>query len=317
MHVSPEKINNAKTNIEQIINGIAGIIKNASDTFEDNSVSTNFDNILDSIDDLFLVISRTNNLISKIISLNLGLASVKNIDISTALNPIFTQLQETYTKLNSLESSSSSLIGGLFGGGLFNETPIDKLLSTTKKLNEITSSSATINVNPLGESIKQVNADLSEVQDPTNFTNMTTSLDTYVKSINSIKVENVSALTGLVKELSKLNLDMNGLTQLSKAISKDLAATLQLVSKALKETNNTIKAESKRKDARNKEIKSSVNEIRSLMNNTVNVVVHKDDNKTSSTNGGKRFGSTDDETTTDPPTTPSKTETKVGDAAPH
>lgn len=108
------------------------------------------------------------------------------------------------------------------------------------------------------------------------FKNNTEQLSKYVKSINSIQLSKISALTKLVQELNKLGMKVGNLDNLTEAIANNLSTVLQELVDSLKEAKETIDKAENIQDKRHKKIDESIKKFKELTEGPVIIKVSSD-----------------------------------------
>ena len=108
------------------------------------------------------------------------------------------------------------------------------------------------------------------------FNQQTSSLNRYVKSINSVQVNNVNALSGLVSQLNTLSARMGNLDKLTDAIANALSVELQKLTNQLVVAERTIKEADKLQKRRHELIDRSVEKIKKIMAEKIMVEIKQD-----------------------------------------
>ena len=111
------------------------------------------------------------------------------------------------------------------------------------------------------------------------------SLDKYITKINTLDMSKVNSLTNLVNSLNLLAFKMGNLDNFTEALSQKLSSVLKELTDQLKEADASITKARKLQDSRKKAIEESVNKIKEIMGQTLNVEISKKDENDTSGNG--------------------------------
>lgn len=133
---------------------------------------------------------------------------------------------------------------------------IDFVCGTILKINSVISSLSTV-----GQNI---------------FKQQTDEVDKYIKSINSVKVDNIDRMTGLVQGLNQLGARLGNLDNLTDAIANALSAELKKLTAQLKSAAVTIHEADKLQQRRHQLIQHSIENVKTIMAQKINVEIRQE-----------------------------------------
>ena len=145
---------------------------------------------------------------------------------------------------------------------------IDIVCGTILKINSVISSLSTV-----GQNI---------------FKQQTDEIDKYVKTINSVKVDNIDRMTGLVQGLNQLGARLGNLDNLTDAIANALSVELKKLTSQLKSAAITIHEADKLQQRRHQLIQQSIENVKTIMGQKINVEIRQEvqQQNTDTTGGG-------------------------------
>jgi hypothetical protein len=177
----------------------------------------------------------------------------------------FIDAQGTFlsNKFNGMEYSS------------FNEI-LAAQLETVSGIVRITKESSNIDSNGLN-SLQIATRVINEICDlasaPINFSEQEKTLNKYVKSINSLNTSKVDSLTKLLWSMNHLAYKMGNLDKFTKVLAEQISSVLTKLTMELKNAKETIKAAQKLQEAREKSINKSIENVKSLMSQSMTVEI--------------------------------------------
>lgn len=271
-----EKINKAFEGVNKIITTMSSLVKN-----EENSVYSIIAKSQDkngkntSLDIIESFITRYNDLITSIIVTPYNGSSIESsITTLTAISSNMENIKSVFTGYNELIIGIVE-IGKQINDNINISTPFDTLTTTIKRLYDITSSITEENNKGFKEYVK----------DTSDLTN----------SINYIDYGRAKILLNILKQLNELSSNGAPMSQLANAITNDLTAAYDRLTKGLKDVKVIMDKADKIQKSRENSIKKNVNTVKELMDKHLNVDIRKIDTDTSMTFGGDdRYGEDDE-----------------------
>ena len=232
-----------------------------------------------------------NSGIDNIYSTKDRLENLKELNLVASIYPVIQEIQKSFNALNSIGNSPEVVVKPVVTVGFAEQqTPLQGFLSDVdsiiKQAFDIANAPIDKSYNTLRNVIDATNTTMTNFHLPDNFSQQTESLDKFIKSVNSIKIEGVDSLTELLRELNKLGVNMGNMDKLTDAISKKLSVTLQNMGKSMDALNKTMIEDGKRKQKHEQQIKSSVSKIREVMNQKMEVIVKMDESSNSNSISG-------------------------------
>jgi hypothetical protein len=132
---------------------------------------------------------------------------------------------------------------------------IDIVCGTILKINSVISSLSTV-----GQNI---------------FKQQTDEIDKYVKTINSVKVDNIDRMTGLVQGLNQLGARLGNLDNLTDAIANALSVELKKLTSQLQSAAVTIHEADKLQQRRHQLIQHSIKNVKTIMDQKIIITLLK------------------------------------------
>ena len=276
-------VETAKKNMSTIITGLADIIKSTSEKIDEID---NVDETISGLHKSLRVVDASIYAVNEITKAKTNIDALQGFSFSNIMTPVLSDIDKVFAQMNSVGKNDKS--GGFFGRllGVENQSPLNQFINDA---NRMVMQSLLIASSPLEESynkLRNVITSTTETMEnfhlPENFGQQTESLDKFIKSVNTIKVDGVDSLTALLRELNKLGINMGNMDKLTTAISNKLSITLMNMKKSMDALNKTMIEDGKRKKKHTEEIRKSVTEIQKLMSQTMQVNVKMEDSGSSS-----------------------------------
>ena len=276
-------VETAKKNMSSIITGLADIIKSTSEKIDEID---NVDETISGLHKSLRVVDASIYAVNEITKAKTNIDALQGFSFSNIMTPVLSDIDKVFAQMNSVGKNDKS--GGFFGKllGVENQSPLNQFINDA---NRMVMQSLLIASSPLEESynkLRNVITSTTETMEnfhlPENFGQQTESLDKFIKSVNTIKVDGVDSLTALLRELNKLGINMGNMDKLTTAISNKLSITLMNMKKSMDALNKTMIEDGKRKKKHSEEIRKSVTEIQKLMSQTMQVNVKMEDSGSSS-----------------------------------
>ena len=108
------------------------------------------------------------------------------------------------------------------------------------------------------------------------FKQQTNELDKYIKAINSVKVDNIDKMTGLVQGLNQLGARLGNLDNLTDAIANALSVELKKLTSQLQSAAVTIHEADKLQQRRHQLIQHSIENVKTIMAQKINVEIRQE-----------------------------------------
>ena len=155
------------------------------------------------------------------------------------------------------------------------ESVTSTLKNILKNVSDASTNSKNNSVKTIIGAINQIHQAVSKIQAKQieGFATETNNLDKFVKSVNSIDVNNVSEFTGLVAQLNRLGANMKGLDRFTDVLAKRLASELAELTRQLHHAELTIKNADVLQKRRHKLIADSVKNVKKIMEQKINVEI--------------------------------------------
>ena len=161
--------------------------------------------------------------------------------------------------------------------------------------------------------LTDINAEIGNVPDLTQFANETKLLDDYVKTINSLNTEKVDSLSNLADSLSEMSTKLGSLDKLTDVLANKVAVVMTSVVTSIDKSASIIQTADKLQKDRHKQINESINRLKTLLEKPLNVTVtHRPEDPGLPSNGGGGDSSMPTNAgTTSSPMTPASTPTNT------
>ena len=241
---------------------------------------------------IFDEISDIENVINMYTQCNTVIDSV--IDVYKKANSAFKTLgaikdnsiiESIGTNIGIMISAIPKSLSGLDDGKGFNPLAFAKISAFINSYSEnIANLSTTFSMVPSDMSgrtglismLAGVNEQIKNTPDLTNFTNETTQLQSFVKSVNSINTFKLNSLTTLANALTTMSSKLGSLEKLTDVLANKVAVVLSHLTKRLDQSATTIKVAEKIQNERHNKITEALTQLKKLMSEPLNVsVTHK------------------------------------------
>ena len=302
--------NNIDTKDPNIIRKFIKIIDNISDvlinSFNDNLLEsiTNSHSILTDVNDMFddeyLMIK---TLVDNVIELEELIQSVDIESFDAKLSAIIESFNSAITKLSTISNSKSNVTDGgffadlgdkLLGKGVTITDDINLFCDVIERIIELSKEAVEAKEDGyeyIGDGIDYINEAVNNIQDQETFEQHQKIMDKYVNTVNKIDVMKANKLINLVNAMNVLASRMGNLDNLTAAISDGLTIVLDKLVRELTTAKDTIEKAEKLQKSRYNLIKSQVNEVKTIMQQTLTIEISKvednqslNDNTTTVTN---------------------------------
>ena len=320
-----------KGGLKGFINGVAKVFGGEGKVFETNgSIAEYINNNIDEVENAVDAINNFQKQISTLLSSIGNLVksyddNKKHIDSFITTGDSKLDLSSIIAKsINNVKSIYKSVIGSSQG------LSIDDELNNTNKLNELISVYIkTLNelvklsifakdtgedgYNVLRDGILKIYAATQQIEDNEIFKQHVNQLKDYVEAINSIKLDHLGGLKGLVDSMNELSQRLGNLDNLTDAIGNKLSQVLYELVLQLRKAEATIHNAHELQEKRKRLMDESIEKIHNIMDHhmIVEISQQKEEDLTSNpagTIGGKQIddGAPQGNDTTPPTSTESK-----------
>lgn len=127
----------------------------------------------------------------------------------------------------------------------------------------------------LAKGINTITEATNNIQSTENFKQQADILDKFVKTVNTVRINNIDRLTRFVDSMNLLAYQMGNLDKFTSALSEKLSKVLEDLTRRLEHAEKTIVNADKLQKARHELINKSVAEISKLMNKSLQVEVYQ------------------------------------------
>ena len=213
------------------------------------------------------------------------------IQMCSSLSLIKTKIDEMFSE-NTSSVGNTSIFGNIFS--LSDENDVNKKFKAYLnniddfiELGDRTSGNISGGWQQIALGIGIINDTVNRITEEGNnkFNEHIESLDKYITKINTLDMSKVNSLTNLINSLNLLAFKMGNLDNFTEALSQKLSSVLKELTDQLKEADASITKARKLQDSRKKAIEESVNKIKEIMGQTLNVEISKKDENDTSGNG--------------------------------
>ena len=213
------------------------------------------------------------------------------IQMCSSLSLIKTKIDEMFSE-NTSSVGNTSIFGNIFN--LSDENNVNKKFKAYLNniddfidLGDRTSGNIMFGWQQIALGIGIINDTVNRITEEgnNNLKEHIDSLDKYITKINTLDMSKVNSLTNLINSLNLLAFKMGNLDNFTEALSEKLSSVLKELTDQLKEADASITKARKLQDSRKKAIEESVNKIKEIMGQTLNVEISKKDENDTSGNG--------------------------------
>jgi len=310
--------NDIDTKDPNIIKKFIKIIDNISDvltnSFNDDLLEsiTNSHSILTDVNDMFddeYVMIKT--LVDNVIELEELIKSVNTETFDTKLSAIIESFNSAITKLSTISNSKSNVTDGggffadlgdkLLGKGVTITDDINLFCDVIERIIELSKQAAEAKEDGyeyIGDGIDYINEAVNNIQDQQTFEQHQKIMDKYVNTVNKIDVMKANKLINLVNAMNVLASRMGNLDNLTAAISDGLTLVLDKLVRELTTAKETIEKAEKLQKSRYDLIKSQVNDVKTIMSQTLTIEISKVEDNQSLNDNSTSVTTTNDQSNT-------------------
>ena len=229
---------------------------------------TEIDNVVEKLAIYSDLILRVTNTLKKI---NSNVSNVKMANYAEFNNSIigfFNAIRLVRASIGDISKEQSESIAGIMMSYSY---ALSILIDTAAK----TSTLGDANFEVLTNGIISINESISNINENalTMFRGQTTQLEKFVKSVNTIKLLNISSLNKFVTSLNQLANKMGNLDKLTEAIANKLSGVLEKLVQRLVHAEQTIVKADEIQKRRHELIQKSVKEVSELMKQPMTIEV--------------------------------------------
>ena len=251
------------------ISGITQLLTTENQKVLYENLDDNKKDIKNGFDDAFGIID---NLLKHLVTSQKLYKQIADFDLSS-LNPIIKSFNECIRQLHSIGvyvNEDGSIIG-MEITDIESKTlnqKIENYSNALKKIVEIAEQSEQIGPNGyniLKDGIIKVYLATMSIVKTDTFAKHVKDLKEYVKSINSIRLDNLMYLTKFVQSMNELSQRLGNLDNLTDAVANRLSAVLYELVLQLRKAESTIENAHKLQEERKKLIEASIGKVKDIM----------------------------------------------------
>ena len=229
---------------------------------------TEIDNIVEKLAIYSDLILRVTNTLKKI---NSNVSNVKMANYSEFNNSIvgfFNAIRLVRASIGDISKEQSESIAGIMMSYSYALSILIDTAAKTSTLGDANFEVLTDGIISINESISNINENALKM-----FRGQTTQLEKFVKSVNTIKLLNISSLNKFVTSLNQLANKMGNLDKLTEAIANKLSGVLEKLVQRLVHAEQTIVKADEIQKRRHELIQKSVKEVSELMKQPMTIEV--------------------------------------------
>ncbi len=229
---------------------------------------TEIDNIVEKLAIYSDLILRVTNTLKKI---NSNVSNVKMANYSEFNNSIvgfFNAIRLVRASIGNISKEQSESIAGIMMSYSYALSILIDTAAKTSTLGDANFEVLTDGIISINESISNINENALKM-----FRGQTTQLEKFVKSVNTIKLLNISSLNKFVTSLNQLANKMGNLDKLTEAIANKLSGVLEKLVQRLVHAEQTIVKADEIQKRRHELIQKSVKEVSELMKQPMTIEV--------------------------------------------
>ena len=229
---------------------------------------TEIDNIVEKLAIYSDLILRVTNTLKKI---NSNVSNVKMANYSEFNNSIvgfFNAIRLVRASIGDISKEQSESIAGIMMSYSYALSILIDTAAKTSTLGDANFEVLTNGIISINESISNINENALKM-----FRGQTTQLEKFVKSVNTIKLLNISSLNKFVTSLNQLANKMGNLDKLTEAIANKLSGVLEKLVQRLVHAEQTIVKADEIQKRRHELIQKSVKEVSELMKQPMTIEV--------------------------------------------
>lgn len=229
---------------------------------------TEIDNIVEKLTIYSDLILRVTNTLKKI---NSNVSNVKMANYSEFNNSIvgfFNAIRLVRASIGDISKEQSESIAGIMMSYSYALSILIDTAAKTSTLGDANFEVLTDGIISINESISNINENALKM-----FRGQTTQLEKFVKSVNTIKLLNISSLNKFVTSLNQLANKMGNLDKLTEAIANKLSGVLEKLVQRLVHAEQTIVKADEIQKRRHELIQKSVKEVSELMKQPMTIEV--------------------------------------------
>ena len=229
---------------------------------------TEIDNIVEKLAIYSDLILRVTNTLKRI---NSNVSNVKMANYSEFNNSIvgfFNAIRLVRASIGDISKEQSESIAGIMMSYSYALSILIDTAAKTSTLGDANFEILTNGIISINESISNINENALKM-----FRGQTTQLEKFVKSVNTIKLLNISSLNKFVTSLNQLANKMGNLDKLTEAIANKLSGVLEKLVQRLVHAEQTIVKADEIQKRRHELIQKSVKEVSELMKQPMTIEV--------------------------------------------